>query len=83
MTGKDIFSTAIHSSTVRGQIWKTVDKISTCRMTKWSDIDRAMAESSQKLDHGGMTSIDWFSDRLFSAFNISMVTNTDKAIVIG
>lgn len=31
---------------------------------KWRDMDRVMAESSQKLLHGGMRSRDWFSDKL-------------------
>ena len=50
---------------------------------KWSVIERAMAEMSQMLDQGGITSIDWFSDKLFKAFNISMVTKTERAIVMG
>jgi hypothetical protein len=50
---------------------------------KWRVIERAMAEISQMLDQGGMTSIDWFSDKLFKAFNISIVTKTERAIVMG
>jgi len=31
---------------------------------KWRDMERVMAESSQKLLHGGMRIRDWFSDKL-------------------
>ena len=33
-------------------------------MRKWRDMDRVMADSSQKLLHGGIRSRDWFSDKL-------------------
>lgn len=46
-------------------------------------MERVMAERSQMLVHGGMAKRDWFSDKLFNALSISMVTNTDRAIVIG
>lgn len=42
-----------------------------------------MEPTSHMLDQGGMVTSDWFSDKLFMAFNISIVTNTDKAMVIG
>lgn len=46
-------------------------------------MDRQMAAISQMLDHGGITSMDWFSDKLLRAFNISMVTKTERAMVMG
>lgn len=50
---------------------------------KWSDIDKPIANINQMLIHGGIMMSDWFSDKLFMAFNISMVTKTDRAMVIG
>lgn len=37
---------------------------STYRMRKCSAMERQMAPTSQGLDHGGIFSRDWFSDRL-------------------
>ena len=82
-TGREIFSTATHSTESKGVTWKTVLMISTYRRTKCSDMDRAMADSSSGLIQGGITNSDWFSDKLFMAFNISMVTSTDRAMVMG
>ena len=74
---------------------------------KCSDIEKAIAISSQMLVHGGIFTSDWFSDKLtqrnnkmknaiwlrnttkhnarylFIAFSISIVTSTDRAIVMG
>lgn len=52
-------------------------------MTKWRVKESAMEPTSHMLDQGGIVTRDWFSDKLFIAFNISMVTSTDSAIVIG
>lgn len=76
-------------------------------MTKCRPKDSAMEAINHMLDHGGIFTSDWFSDKLdrtddaqwkhvrnkrlhqfenaylFIAFNISMVTSTDKANVIG
>lgn len=52
-------------------------------MTKCSVNDRAMEPTSHMLHHGGMVISDWFSDREFMAFSISMVTSTDRAMVMG
>lgn len=52
-------------------------------MTKWRVNERAMEPTSHMLDHGGMVTRDWFSDKLFMAFNISMVTSTERAMVMG
>jgi hypothetical protein len=93
-------------------------------MTKWREKERAMAPHSHRLHQGGITSRDWFSDKLwakicwaliqvrqnyetknlyahvgqrqhyifieqfsfiylFMAFSISMVTSTERAMVIG
>lgn len=59
------------------------DRTSTWRMTKCNVKESAMEPRSQGLDHGGIATRDWFSERLFMAFNISMVTRTERAIVIG
>lgn len=52
-------------------------------MTKWRVKESAMEPTSHKFDQGGMVTRDWFSDKLFMAFNISIVTSTERAIVIG
>jgi len=52
-------------------------------MTKWRVIDKSMAASKNKSIHGGIMIRDWFSDKLFMAFNISILTRTDNAITIG
>lgn len=52
-------------------------------MRKWRDMDRQMEPRSQMFTQGGIRSRDWFSDRLLRALHISMVTNTDKAMVMG
>ena len=82
-TGSDILRTAIHSYMFNGQTLKTVERISTYNTIKCRVIERAMAEMSQMLVHGGMAKSDWFSDKLLRAFNISIVTKTESAIVIG
>lgn len=82
-TGTEIFNTAIHSSMLSGVIWKTVERTSTSRMRKWRDMERAMAPMSHLLHQGGITVSDWFSEMLLTAFNISIVTSTDRAIVMG
>lgn len=53
------------------------------RMTKWRVKERAMEPTSHMLDQGGMEMSDWFSEREFMAFSISMVTSTERAIVMG
>merc|ERR1712209_305857 len=67
----------------RGVIWNTVERTSTSRMRKWSDMERAIAPISHLLYHGGITVRDWFSDMLLTALSISMVTSTDSAMVMG
>lgn len=54
-----------------------------CRMTKWRVKERAMEPTSHMFDQGGMATRDWFSESEFIALSISMVTSTDRAIVIG
>jgi len=34
------------------------------RMQKWRPIERAMAPSNHLFVHGGITTSDWFSDKL-------------------
>ena len=53
------------------------------KIIKWSDIDKAIDPNSHTFTHGGIFNNDWFSDKLFIALSISIVTSTDKAIVIG
>lgn len=38
---------------------------------------------SHMFNHGGIRKIDWFSETLFKAFNNSITTKTDNAMVIG
>ena len=52
-------------------------------MIKWRDMERAIAPINRGFCVGGITNNDWFSETELSAFNISMVTKTDKAMVIG
>ena len=41
-----------------------------------------MAPSRYGLTHGGMSAKDWFSETELRALAISMVTSTDRAMVI-
>lgn len=62
---------------------KTMGMGSTYRMTKWRDMESAMAPMSRGFCVGGMTKRDWFSETEFKAFSISIVTKTDRAMVMG
>lgn len=52
-------------------------------MRKCRAMDMTTAPSSQGFSQGGIRSSDWFSETLLRALHISMVTSTDKAMVVG
>lgn len=55
-----------------------VARRSTYRMTKCRDMDRAIEDTSQMLLHGGITSSDWFSDRLQRKLNHNKECSQEK-----
>jgi len=61
---------------------KPTVKNGTYRIIKWRTIDKAIDNTNHILFHSGSVSNDSFSERLLIAFNISMVTNMDKDIVV-
>lgn len=83
MTGNDSFITIFHSAIESEQMLKIIGIGSTCMIIRWRPNDRMMAPTSHMFFHGGITKSDWFSETELSAFNISMTTRTDSAIVIG
>jgi hypothetical protein len=45
----------------------------TSRIKKWRAIDRQMAPTSQMFHHGGITTNDWFSDKLSTNHKIAFL----------
>ena len=65
-----------------GTIEKTLARKGTYRMTKWRPKETAIATRSHGLTHGGIVTSEPSSEIALSALNISMVTRTERDIVL-
>lgn len=82
ITGNATTKTNIHSLKLRGTIPNADAKKGTYRVKKCRSNDTAMARRSQGLTQGGMVSRLASSDSAFKELNISMVTRTEREIVV-
>ena len=83
ITGNESFMTIFHSAIERAQMLKIIGIGSTTMIIMCKPNERTIAPTNHIFLHGGMTKSDWFSETEFNAFNISITTRTDRAIVIG